>query len=313
LSTLLTICVSSLQAATRVRSDHGPLLNDKLAMPKAKKRRRAAVEQLPSVELSVDARGFESFPARSDTLGACVTVDNIGVDGEPVEIGSGACVSAEGLVLTAGHVAPTVGAVRRVSFPSGATFSAKCVRTAALYDLALLQVECGKATRSLPALQVAEHPAPVKAKLVCVGQPGVRAKQRLEANVGKCTAQSKDPLAKQLECGGMAHSCPVYAGSSGSPLLLAASGELVGVHTGFDLNRFEAQAVTLQAVRDFLAGSVELCHQGQAEQAGGRMGATARDATATRESGDDDSEESPLPLAERLARRRVPASSTRGA
>ena len=286
-------------------------------MPKAKKRRRVSVEQLPPVSLSVNARGFESFPARATTLGACVTVDNIGVDGEPVEIGSGACVSAEGLILTAGHVAPTVGALRRVSFASGATFNAKCVKTAALYDLALLQVEDGKAARaacrSLPALKVAEQPAKVKAKLVCVGQPGVRAKQRLEANVGKCTAQSKDPLSEQLEDGGMAHNCPVYAGSSGSPLLLAASGELVGVHTGFDLNKFEAQAVTLQAVREFLADTAEPCCQGRAKHAGSRTGATARGASTEREGADDDGDQSPLPLAERLMRRRAAASNARSA
>ena len=138
-----------------------------------KKRRRLAVEQLPPVQLSVDARGFESFPTSANILGACVTVDNLGPDGEPIEIGSGACVSGEGLILTAGHVAPAVGAVRRVSFASGDTFFAKWIKTAELYDLALLQVESGMAASSFPALKVADQPAPVKAKLVCVGQPGV--------------------------------------------------------------------------------------------------------------------------------------------
>ena len=280
-----------------------------------KKRRRLAVEQLPPVQLSVDARGFESFPTSANILGACVTVDNLGPDGEPIEIGSGACVSGEGLILTAGHVAPAVGAVRRVSFASGDTFFAKCIKTAELYDLALLQVESGMAASSFPALKVADQPAPVKAKLVCVGQPGVRAKERLEANVGKCTSQSKVPLAEQLEYGGMVHSCPVYAGSSGSPLLLASSGELVGVHTGFDLNKFEAQAITLQAVRNFLAlgGVDQCCHQVKKPNSLGRcdgMGSVARDASAGREGGGDDGEDSPLPLVERLARRRAAASTS---
>ena len=109
-------------------------------MPKAKKRGgRAALPQLPAVELTVCARGFESFPADPDVLGGCVTVDNIGDGGEPVEIGSGACISGGGLILTAGHVAPAVGAIRRVSFASGATFHARCVKASVLYDLALLQ------------------------------------------------------------------------------------------------------------------------------------------------------------------------------
>lgn len=279
----------------------------KAKMPKTRKRRRGAVEQLPPVEVSVRAKGFESFPAGPDTLGACVTVDTIGDNADPVEIGSGACVSAEGLILTAGHVAPVVGAVRRVSFASGATFDATCIKTAERHDLSLLRIVRGKRGPSLPALRVAEKPAPVKAKLVCVGQPGVRAKLRLEANVGKCTSQSKDPLAEQIENGGLVHNCPVYGGSSGSPLLLATSGELVGVHTGFDLNRFEAQAVTLQAVREFLASTVDLCRLGKAKQTSDRFIVSSK----LRESGDDDDgEESPLPLAERLAKRSAVAKDT---
>ena len=70
----------------------------------------------------------------------------------------------------------------------------------------------GARSRRLPCAQ--ELPAAVKSKLVCVGQPGVRAKQRLEANVGKCTSQARDPLAAQMEVGGMVHNCPVYGGSS---------------------------------------------------------------------------------------------------
>ena len=60
------------------------------------------------------------------------------------------------------------------------------------------------------------------------------------------------PLAAQQEHGGMAHDCPVYGGSSGSPLLMACTAELVGVHTCFDHGKFEAQAVTLEAIRSLL-------------------------------------------------------------
>ena len=51
---------------------------------------------------------------------------------------------------------------------------------------------------------------------------------------------------------GLVHNCPVYGGSSGSPLLRADTGELVGIHSAFDFNRFEAQAVTLEALQVFL-------------------------------------------------------------
>ena len=226
----------------------------------------ASLEQLPAVVLSVRAKGFDCFP--SEALQACVAVDTLGDDGEPVAIGSGACISKEGLILTAGHVAPVVGCVRRISFASSMTLMAKCIKTGGTqYDLALLQpihMQHRMGTRGdvvltagFPSLQVAAQPATLKAKLVCVGQPGVRAKQRLEANVGKCTRRTKHPLSEQHESGGgMAHSCPVYGGSSGSPLLLGSSGELVGVHIAFDMNKFEAQAVTLEAVRAFILDMV---------------------------------------------------------
>ena len=44
-----------------------------------------------------------------------------------------------------------------------------------------------------------------------------------------------------------------YAGSSGSALLHGQTGELVGIHTGFDHKKFSAEGVTLEAVRKFLA------------------------------------------------------------
>jgi len=90
----------------------------------------------------------------------------------------------------------------------------------------------------------------------------------------------------------MVHNCPVYGGSSGSPLLHGDTGELVGVHVGFDHNRFEAQAVTLQAVREFLVGCGEIV--GLSEE-------------METEGGDSDSGGdgcgSPLPLAKRLRKR----------
>ena len=51
------------------------------------------------------------FP--TEALSGCVTVDNL----EDGEIGSGCCVDPDqGLILTAGHVAESIGDVRRVAF-----------------------------------------------------------------------------------------------------------------------------------------------------------------------------------------------------
>lgn len=220
-------------------------------MPKRKKQKVAATAStvslpLPPVSLSVHGiKGFESFPTDPAVFSGCVTVDNVNNADEPSEIGSGACVCSTGLILTAGHVAPSVGAVRRIGFPSGEAYDATCIKTGVRYDLSILKIretpkQRRKRRRSFPFVHIAELPALRRDRLVCVGQLGTRSKQRLEANVGRCVSQSKYPLENQLEVGGMVHDSPVYGGSSGSPLLHAATGELVGVHVGFDHNRFEA-------------------------------------------------------------------------
>lgn len=208
--------------------------------------KRSRLLQLAPLEIEVNGKGKEAFPRAA--LAGCVTVDNL----EDGEIGSGCCVDPDqGLILTAGHAAETVGAVRRVAFPSGVTVLAECVRVSTDYDLSLLLIQ-EPARSPYPYVRICHSSATTKAKLFCVGQPGVRAKQRLEANLGKVVSQTKRPLESQLEGGGLVHDCPVYGGCSGAPLLHAQTGELLGVHVCFDHNRFEAQAVTVEAVRQFI-------------------------------------------------------------
>ena len=218
------------------------------------------------IDLVVNTKGYEKFPA--DVLGACVTVDDVaavsmtgersskGEPGEVVEIGSGVCVTKCGHILTAGHAAPMQGDRRRVTFPSGHSSLAFCIVTSDKYDLSILQMldESMRGKLSHPAVSIAAQPAPVGCKLVCVGQPGVRARQRLEPSYGRVVAQSKRPLAAQLDSGGIVHDCPTHAGSSGSPLFHFETGELVGLHTGFSHDKFQAEAVTLEAIREVLAG-----------------------------------------------------------
>ncbi len=191
------------------------------------------------------AKGYEFFPLA--VMQSCCAVNTI-KNKQTVEIGSGVCV-LPGIILTAKHVAPTKGRVRRVQFMNGASFDAKCIKCSPRYDLALLKVpqhitECAK---------LSTLPAPLKRKVVCVGQQGTRATEMLQATYGKITWQSKHPLEEQEDIGGITHSCPVWGGSSGSPLFDGTSGELVGLHTGFDHNKFQAEAITIEAIRAFTA------------------------------------------------------------
>ena len=77
--------------------------------------------------------------------------------------------------------------------------------------------------------------------------------------------------------------------------------------------KFEAQAVTLQAVRQFLATYIDLCGHSQAKRAGDRMGGldVMSGTSMPHEGGsDNDGGESPLPLAERLALRSAKAKNS---
>ena len=62
-----------------------------------------------------------------------------------------------------------------------------------------------------------------QSRVVCVGQPGARANERLEAMVGKILAHSKHPLDPQVVVGGVVHNCPIYLGSSGYAAVLEDS------------------------------------------------------------------------------------------
>ena len=144
-------------------------------------------------------------------------------------------VTSSGVILTAGHVAPNIGDVRRISFADGHCAPAKTIFVMPEYDLSLLKILCstcnaggkgkgkGKGAangrkKAAPSV-IAGHTFPTvtvvdestrlrpKNKLVCVGQPGRARASRLEATVGRITAVPKDPMADQSELGALEHDC----------------------------------------------------------------------------------------------------------
>ena len=216
------------------------------------------------------------------SVAACCSVENTLLESE-VEIGSGVCVDPAGLVLTAGHVAPEVGCFRVVAFSDGVTFWGEAIAVSEEYDLALLKLHTNTDTHDMalvkkkttkktkkktttkrkrtkaatfPFAELNDGPPVVKDKLLCVGQPGRPRGERLELTSGKVEAVIKDPLSRQDNVdtdGGLVHSCPTFAGNSGSALLLARNGRLVGIHTGYNCMRFSYQGTTFEAIRAFLA------------------------------------------------------------
>jgi hypothetical protein len=85
----------------------------------------------------------------------------------------------------------------------------------------------------------------------------------LEVVSGKVVKITKEPLGEQSNeesDGGLQHSCPVFAGNSGSALLLASNGELVGVHAGYNFNKFSYHGTTLEAIAEFLRPHSQMVH-----------------------------------------------------
>ena len=204
---------------------------------------------------------------------ACCSIESAQSDGV-VELGSGVCVHADGKILTAAHVAPVIGNFQIIAFADGIAHWARCVDVCEKWDLALLDVmtsnvdppvigrrrsskkqrRAAKARLSLPFVELSSTPPTPKDKLVCVGQPGRPRGERLEVSEGRVASVSDAPLSAQdhiEDDGGLVHTCPAFAGNSGSALL-AASGQLVGVHTGYNHRRFTYYGTSLEAIVAFL-------------------------------------------------------------
>jgi hypothetical protein len=166
-------------------------------------------------------------------------------------------------------VAPSLGCHRIVAFANGITFDGVCIAVSEFWDLALLQLtpkqaQHGKGKRKkarteklrLPFVKLSATPPVPKDKLVCVGQPGRPREERLEVVSGSVVRITSEPLGEQSNVdadGGLQHCCPVFAGNSGSALLLAGSGELAGLHTGYNMQSYSYHGTTLEAIREFLA------------------------------------------------------------
>jgi S1-C subfamily serine protease len=175
-------------------------------------------------------------------------------------LGSGVAILIGNIphVLTAGHCCgeeEELGAVRDVEFPDGRLFVGVAAHRSADYDLALLTLqpirgEGQDAVEGLPVAFVAERVPQKGDPVVLVAQPGLKRLPRQQSCLGRVLQLPANPLEAQHDMGGLFHSCIVYAGNSGGPLL-NAQGDIVGIHVTGDC--FHGAAVTLQAIQAFLA------------------------------------------------------------
>ncbi|MDN5856805.1 MAG: serine protease, partial [Actinomycetia bacterium] len=186
-------------------------------------------------------------------------------DARGTHVGTG-WIAAPGLVVTNRHVASilTYGAMRyvdpgcRVTFgfelgiPDAEDARAQPLVLAAVHDeldLAVLRVPTHRA-----ALTAAMEPVDGGSWVVAVGYPGATEIRALHASVfagGLGVRRTSPGTVRSRTCSRLTHDCSTAGGSSGSPVLALATGEVVGVHSE-GRSAYENAAIPVAAVVDLL-------------------------------------------------------------
>lgn len=167
---------------------------------------------------------------------------------------SGVCISPDGLVLTAAHVADELGKRQSVTFPFGQRYSGKCVAISESLDVALVQLDNAE---DLPFAPLAAAAPEVGSWVCAIGQPGGHTPEgsatgygAFHVSTGNIRGLSKDRLGRQM-LGGTKHDAWTYWGHSGCPLF-NAQGEIVAMHNSWDSKTAMRHAVTYEAIVYFL-------------------------------------------------------------
>jgi S1-C subfamily serine protease len=192
------------------------------------------------------------------------------------EAGTAVCVDAVGWILTCAHCFgddeeeyKAADKRRWLLFYTGLAVQVECRFWDTRRDLALLKVvaiETNDAkTGDMPTFRyvpLSTSKFPRKMPIFCIGQPG---RDDLESTAGKRTkynlievsegtfrgiVNGKDPQ-DNSEIGTLKHDAWTYWGHSGAPLLRAADGFLVGLHSSWDDQTAMRHGVPAVAIREF--------------------------------------------------------------
>ncbi|KAJ7093492.1 trypsin-like cysteine/serine peptidase domain-containing protein [Mycena epipterygia] len=189
------------------------------------------------------------------------------------EAGSAVCVDPAGWVLTCAHCFGDTEEEYQQSpkrrwllFYTGLAVRVECRAWDLVRDLALLKIIAVECAGAVPAFQfiLPAAYAPVKgARIVCIGQPG---QDDLESTSARRTNYpfieisegsfrgmvfGADPQ-DNSEIGSLMHDAWTYWGHSGAPLIHAADGTLVGLHSSWDDQTAMRHGVPHAAIRAFL-------------------------------------------------------------
>ncbi|KAK7014257.1 trypsin-like cysteine/serine peptidase domain-containing protein [Favolaschia claudopus] len=188
------------------------------------------------------------------------------------EAGSAVCIDAAGWVLTCAHCIGETEEEYRASptrwllFYTGLAVRIECRVWDAIRDLALLKiiaVESVGTVLRFPFLRASTRSPVLRAPIVCIGQPG---QDDLESTSARRTnypfleisegmfrgmIPGADPH-NNSEIGTLKHDAWTYWGHSGAPLILAADGTLIGLHSSWDDKTAMRHGVPHEAIVAFL-------------------------------------------------------------
>ncbi len=228
--------------ARRLRSDGSPKLED--ISPERPRLLPLRRDNAFLVNVDREVRDADRRLAIRQVQPACVRFSN----------GSGTCISPDGLILTAGHVAKTPGRKLSVAFPDGKVYVAKCTAVSDFLDLAVLKID---GANDLPYAPLSPKPAEVGTWICAIGQPGSRTPSgeatgygAFHVSTGQIRGFKRNRLGDQ-SLGGVKHDAWTYWGHSGCPLF-NADGEIVAIHNSWDSTTAMRHGVTHEAIMYFL-------------------------------------------------------------
>ncbi|KAE8450526.1 hypothetical protein EG329_006257 [Mollisiaceae sp. DMI_Dod_QoI] len=195
------------------------------------------------------------------------------------EAGTAVCIDEAGWILTCAHCfgdnEEEYNAANKrkwLLFYNGLAVLGECRVWDIKRDLALLKVvaiesDKGRAMSTFPFVKLATSTPSTKMPIFCIGQPGrddleSTSKRKTKYNlveVSEGRFRGMVPgvdLQDNSEIGTMKHDAWTYWGHSGAPLIAAADGTLIGLHSSWDDKTAMRHGIPQAAIKEFLEKKV---------------------------------------------------------
>lgn len=192
------------------------------------------VERSP-IELVAPTKSIDAgTDVMSEALHASCEILTSSSSGSSTSRGSGALVSADGLILTCAHV--LIGPKTVVRFSEGALRGEYGADVVAINDRADVALLRARGIRSDHWLEIDSNPIPRGMAVLAIGSPGVS--ETAVAHAAVTRGEIVTPLAEDWGQPRIVATIPIASGSSGGPMIAASTGRIVGIITAISAPQF---------------------------------------------------------------------------